>query len=99
MKARVCIGSAKSGDALSDSVDCLYILRDVMGIDTLAMMRQLGLLPINEMYESVTILLCKHCSTASYLAIHFPLSAHYGTAWQSTKAALKEFLVPQTPDS
>lgn len=47
-----------------------------MGIDTLATMKQLDLLLNNEMYESVTILLCKHCSTAYFLVIH-PLSTAY----------------------
>jgi hypothetical protein len=36
-----------------------------MGIDTLATTKQLDLLLNNEMYESVTILLYKHCTSAS----------------------------------
>ena len=55
-EAGVCIGSAKSNDTSSDNVDCLYISPGVMGIGTLATMKQLELLLNNELYESVTIL-------------------------------------------
>jgi hypothetical protein len=79
-EAGVCIGSAKSNETSSDNVNCLYISPDVMGIDTLATMKQLDLLLNNEMYESVTILLYKHCSSAYSLVAHLSSTAYYGMA-------------------
>lgn len=54
-----------------DNIDCLRILRNVMGTDTCKMMMQHDLGLIYEMHESDTVLLQKHIfSTCSFVILY-----------------------------